>query len=76
MYNRVIQGDCTTVLKTLPGESVDFVLTDPPYFVRYRDRDSRDLYANIEGPKKTTLQFSARPNASFVQGPSSSVSRR
>src|SRR5271170_5033563 len=48
MYNRVIQGDCSAVLKTLPGESVDFVLTDPPYFVRYKDRSGRtirnDLY--------------------------------
>lgn len=48
MYNRVIQGDCTTVLTALPGESVDFVLTDPPYFVRYRDHSGRtirnDLY--------------------------------
>jgi site-specific DNA-methyltransferase (adenine-specific) len=43
MYNRVIQGDCTTVLKTLPGESVDFVLTDPPYFVRYKDRSGRTI---------------------------------
>jgi len=43
MYNRVIQGDCTTVLKALAGESVDFVLTDPPYFVRYRDRSSRTI---------------------------------
>ncbi len=48
MFNRVIQGDCATVLKTLPGESVDFVPTDPPYFVRYKDRSGRtirnDLY--------------------------------
>ena len=43
MYNRVIQGDCTAVLKTLPGESVDFVLTDPPYFVRYKDRSGRTI---------------------------------
>ena len=48
MHNRVIQGDCAAVLKALPSESVDFVLTDPPYFVRYRDRSGRtirnDLY--------------------------------
>jgi len=43
VYNRVIQGDCTAVLKTLPGESIDFVLTDPPYFVRYRDRSGRTI---------------------------------
>jgi len=43
MYNRVIQGDWAAVLKTLPGESVDFVLTDPPYFVRYKDRSGRTI---------------------------------
>jgi site-specific DNA-methyltransferase (adenine-specific) len=27
----------------LPGESVDFVLTDPPYIARYRDRNGRSI---------------------------------
>ena len=43
MNNSVIQGDCTAVLKTLPGGSVDFVLTDPPYLVRYTDRSGRTV---------------------------------
>ena len=41
--NRIIHGDCREVLKTLPSESVDFVLTDPPYFVRYKDRTGRSV---------------------------------
>ena len=41
--NRIIHGDCTEVLKTIPTASVDFVLTDPPYFVRYRDRSGRSV---------------------------------
>jgi adenine-specific DNA-methyltransferase len=41
--NRVISGDCIEVLKQLPDRSVDFVLTDPPYLVRYRDRSSRTV---------------------------------
>jgi DNA modification methylase len=41
--NSVIQGDCAAVLKTLPDASVDFVLTDPPYFVRYKDRSGRTV---------------------------------
>ena len=41
--NSVIQGDCTEILKALPSESVDFVLTDPPYFVRYKDRSGRTI---------------------------------
>jgi site-specific DNA-methyltransferase (adenine-specific) len=41
--NRIIHGDCREVLKTLPSGTVDFVLTDPPYFVRYRDRTGRSI---------------------------------
>ena len=52
MYNRVIQGDCVSVLKTLPRETVDFVLTDPPYFVRYTDRSGRTI-RNPRWPRKT-----------------------
>jgi len=31
--NKLILGDCIEVLKTIPDNSVDFVLTDPPYGV-------------------------------------------
>jgi DNA modification methylase len=31
--NKIIQGDCLDVLKTIPDESVDLVVTDPPYFI-------------------------------------------
>lgn len=27
----IIQGDCLSVLKTLPSESISAVVTDPPY---------------------------------------------
>jgi site-specific DNA-methyltransferase (adenine-specific) len=39
--NRILHGDCVQVMRSLPSESVDFVLTDPPYLVRYRDRSGR-----------------------------------
>jgi site-specific DNA-methyltransferase (adenine-specific) len=41
--NRVINGDCVRVLADIPTGSVDFVLTDPPYLVNYRDRQDRTL---------------------------------
>ena len=31
MVNKVIQGDSLEVLKTLPDNSIDAVITDPPY---------------------------------------------
>lgn len=39
--DQVVTGDCLTVLPLLPAGSVDMVLTDPPYLVRYQSRDGR-----------------------------------
>jgi site-specific DNA-methyltransferase (adenine-specific) len=41
MLNSVTCGDCIDVMAHLPGSCIDFVLTDPPYLVRYRDRSGR-----------------------------------
>jgi len=41
--NRIIHGDCLHELRKLPNDSVDLVLTDPPYAVRYEDRSGRSL---------------------------------
>ena len=43
LLNRVITGDCLSVLPELPAGSVDLVLTDPPYLVRYHSRDGRKV---------------------------------
>lgn len=48
-YNRVLERDCTKLLRALPPETVDLVVTDPPYFVRYQDRTGRTI-ANDEDP--------------------------
>ena len=39
----VIQGDCIEVLRGFPAASIDLVVTDPPYLVRYRDRNGRTI---------------------------------
>lgn len=41
--NTLFHGDCLAVLPTLPAGSADFVLTDPPYLVSYRDRSGRSI---------------------------------
>jgi site-specific DNA-methyltransferase (adenine-specific) len=43
MSGEILHGDCARILPTLAGESVDLVLTDPPYGVRYRDRHGRTI---------------------------------
>jgi site-specific DNA-methyltransferase (adenine-specific) len=39
--NSILLGDCVGLMRGLPAESVDFILTDPPYLVNYRGRDGR-----------------------------------
>jgi adenine-specific DNA-methyltransferase len=41
--NRIICGDCVQVLRRVPDESVDMVLTDPPYLIAYKDRSGRTI---------------------------------
>ena len=38
---KVICGDCIEVMRTMPPESVDLAVTDPPYLVNYQARDGR-----------------------------------
>ena len=41
--NSITQGDCIQVMRQMTANSVDFILTDPPYLVNYRDRDGRTI---------------------------------
>lgn len=41
--HQAIQGDCIAVMAQLPAGSADFILTDPPYLVSYRDRSGRTV---------------------------------
>ena len=36
----VIHADCLDVLPSFPDESIDLVITDPPYLVNYKPRDA------------------------------------
>lgn len=39
----LVNGSCLDVMATFEAGTVDLVLTDPPYVVRYRDRDGRSI---------------------------------
>jgi adenine-specific DNA-methyltransferase len=43
MLGHVTQGPCEAVMNGLPTGSVDFILTDPPYLVRCKDRSGRTV---------------------------------
>ncbi|MCC6891942.1 MAG: site-specific DNA-methyltransferase [Anaerolineae bacterium] len=67
--DRIIQGDCQEILKTVPSDSVDLVVTSPPY------ADSRkktyggihpDQYVEWFLPIGAELQRVLKPTGSFV----------
>jgi site-specific DNA-methyltransferase (adenine-specific) len=41
--NTIAHGDCIQVMRQMPANSVDFILTDPPYLVNYKDRTGRSI---------------------------------
>jgi DNA modification methylase len=41
--NTVLHGDCISIMHGMPANSIDFILTDPPYLVRYQDRQGRSI---------------------------------
>lgn len=43
VQNRILQGNCLEIMPRLRGNSVDMVLTDPPYVCSYRDREGRTV---------------------------------
>ena len=51
---KIANEDCVKFLKTLPDESVDLVLTDPPYFIGF------------DGGKGWDRQWKNKPQYSFA----------
>lgn len=41
--NEVICGEAVQYLKAMPSESVNLVITDPPYLIGYKDRSGRTV---------------------------------
>lgn len=44
ILNKIQNGDAIELLKTVPDNSVDLILTDPPYNLNYKSRKGSDLY--------------------------------
>lgn len=41
--NTILLGDCCSVMQQFPDNSIDLVLTDPPYLINYQSRDGRTI---------------------------------
>jgi len=52
LTDQIIQGDCLEVMKDIPDNSVDLVLTDPPYGINYNNerlnRPSGNKFQDIQ----------------------------
>jgi len=49
IIDTIVHGNCIDVMHRMPAQSVDFILTDPPYLVNYRDRTGRTLQNDCDG---------------------------
>lgn len=77
---RLITGDCLAVLATLPPDSVDVVVTSPPYnlalgYNTYRDQRGESDYLAWMVAVCTALRRVMKPQASFFLNISGSSSR-
>ncbi len=43
IINTIAHRNCIDVMRQLPANSIDFILTDPPYLVNFHDRQGRTL---------------------------------
>jgi len=41
--NTIMHGNCIDVMREMPAQSVDFILTDPPYIAGYKSRDNQTI---------------------------------
>lgn len=45
--SRFVQGNCVEIMAGFPDNAVDFILTDPPYLVGFRDRQGRTIAGDV-----------------------------
>jgi site-specific DNA-methyltransferase (adenine-specific) len=46
--NEILHGDCIEAMRRMPANTVDLIVTDPPYLVNYRDRDGRSIQNDVD----------------------------
>lgn len=62
-YNKIIEGDCLDIIRTLEDESVDLIYLDPPFYtqktqrMKARDRTIEFSYNDVWGCHKEYTDF-------------------
>ncbi|MGC0834124.1 type IV conjugative transfer system protein TraL [Pantoea agglomerans] len=45
--SRFMRGDSVEIMANFPDNSIDFILTDPPYLVGFKDRSGRSIAGDV-----------------------------
>jgi len=53
MFNKIILGDCIEVMRNIPDETIDLVLTDPPYNISQKNK----IYRVYRSGKRADISF-------------------
>jgi site-specific DNA-methyltransferase (adenine-specific) len=67
--NSVLIGSCETVLKTLPDESIDCIVTDPPYGISFMGKEWDKALPSLEALKECNRVLKAGAFGFFMCAP-------
>jgi len=54
--NKITQGDCLELMKDLPDNSIDLVLTDPPYGMNFQSNYRIEKHDRIIGDNELPIK--------------------
>ncbi len=54
--NKVIWGDCLSVMRRMPDKSINLILTDPPYGLNYNNGDLAHKREEVFGGKRENMK--------------------
>jgi len=61
--NNIYNEDCIYGMKRIDAESIDLIITDPPYLINYQSAMRTDRFDKIEGDKGTKSDYNLITNS-------------
>jgi modification methylase len=55
--NQILQGDCVTIMNSLPEKSIDLIFADPPYNLQLRNDLHRPNMTKVDAVDDEWDQF-------------------
>lgn len=55
--NTIIHGDCFEIVKNMPDNSVDLIITDPPYGMEFQSNYRKEKHLKIKGDDAFPLEL-------------------